>query len=116
MIYQIFENWSSLKEKLIKVNSFPYCVQTKQRRLDDLNLGRQVIAKHKNGRYYHANIVEVQRHRMYEVDFDDGSVSDDLLPEDIVVSELYYVECFQSCLFPDGVLKYFCTVKYFGKW
>lgn len=30
--------------------------------------------------------MEVQRNRLYEVDFDDGSVSDDLLPEDIVVS------------------------------
>lgn len=45
-----------------------------------------MIAKHKNGRYYHATIMEVQRNRLYEVDFDDGSVSDDLLPEDIVVS------------------------------
>ncbi|XP_076440211.1 lysine-specific demethylase 4A-like isoform X3 [Babylonia areolata] len=56
----------------------------KQRRLDDLFVGSQVIAKHKNGRYYHANIVEVSRHKQYEVDFDDGSVSFDLLPEDIV--------------------------------
>lgn len=56
----------------------------KQRRLDDLFVGARVIAKHKNGRYYHANIVEVSRHKLYEVDFDDGSVSFDLLPEDIV--------------------------------
>lgn len=49
-------------------------------------MGSQVIAKHKNGRYYHATIMEVARHKLYEVDFDDGSVSYDLLPEDIVVS------------------------------
>ena len=49
-------------------------------------MGGRVIAKHKNGRYYHATILEVTRHKLYEVDFDDGSVSFDLLPEDIVVS------------------------------
>lgn len=58
--------------------------KNKQRRLDDLLVGGKVIAKHKNGRYYHASIIEVSRHKLYEVDFDDGSVSDDLLPEDIV--------------------------------
>nr|KAG5697397.1 hypothetical protein BaRGS_008823 [Batillaria attramentaria] len=58
--------------------------KTRQRRLDDLSVGGQVIAKHKNGRFYHATIVDVNRHKLYEVDFDDGSVSDDLLPEDIV--------------------------------
>lgn len=58
--------------------------KVKHRRLDDLYVGGQVVAKHKNGRYYHATILEVSRHKLYEVDFDDGSVSDDLLPEDIV--------------------------------
>ena len=64
------------------------CFQSKQRQLDDLYVGSQVIAKHKNGRYYHATIMEVERCKLYEVDFDDGSVSFDLLPEDIVVSTI----------------------------
>lgn len=55
-----------------------------QRQLNDLIVGDKVIAKHKNGRYYHAKIGEVSRRKLYEVDFDDGSVSDDLLPEDVV--------------------------------
>lgn len=66
-------------------------IQSKQRQLNDLYVGSQVIAKHKNGRYYHATITEVTRSKLYEVDFDDGSVSFDLLPEDIVVSMIAQV-------------------------
>ena len=62
------------------------CVQNVTRLLDDLFVGNVVVAKHKNGRFYHSSIVAVVRHKLYEVDFDDGSVSYDLLPEDIVVS------------------------------
>ena len=69
------------------------CFQSKQRQLNDLYVGSQVIAKHKNGRYYHATITEVARYKLYEVDFDDGSVSFDLLPEDIVVSIITQAFC-----------------------
>lgn len=54
--------------------------------LQDLMEGELVIAKHRNRRFYWAKIVDVCKKRLYEVDFEDGSFSEDLLPEDIEVS------------------------------
>ncbi|KAH9487560.1 Lysine-specific demethylase 4A [Bulinus truncatus] len=51
--------------------------------LQDLKEGDIVVAKHKNRRYYWARVIDVCKKRLYEVDFDDGSFSEDLLPEDI---------------------------------
>lgn len=56
--------------------------------LQDLNQGDKVVAKHKNRRFYWARVIHVQRNRLYEVDFDDGSFSEDLLPEDIEVNQM----------------------------
>lgn len=79
--------------------------------------GDKVIAKHKNGRYYQCKIVDTDQQIFCEVDFDDGSFSNDLLPEDIKVSlhsvwytaaafyrdegkkeETLYVSCLWLCL------------------
>lgn len=49
--------------------------------------GQGVICKHKNGRYYHCQVKQLIKATFYEVVFDDGSFSDDLLPEDIVVRD-----------------------------
>lgn len=49
-------------------------------------MGQKVICKHKNGRYYHSEVVELTTATFYEVVFDDGSYSDNLYPEDIEVS------------------------------
>ncbi|MCI4391046.1 hypothetical protein PGIGA_G00129840 [Pangasianodon gigas] len=46
--------------------------------------GQKVICKHKNGRYYQCEVVELTKATFYEVIFDDGSFSDNLFPEDIV--------------------------------
>uniref|UniRef100_A0A8D3CR17 [histone H3]-trimethyl-L-lysine(9) demethylase n=1 Tax=Scophthalmus maximus TaxID=52904 RepID=A0A8D3CR17_SCOMX len=43
-----------------------------------------VICKHKNGRYYQCDVVQLSKETFYEVNFDDGSFSDNLFPEDIV--------------------------------
>uniref|UniRef100_A0A3Q2EJV5 [histone H3]-trimethyl-L-lysine(9) demethylase n=1 Tax=Cyprinodon variegatus TaxID=28743 RepID=A0A3Q2EJV5_CYPVA len=51
--------------------------------LRDLAEGQKVICKHKNGRYYHSEVVELTTATFYEVVFDDGSYSDNLFPEDI---------------------------------
>lgn len=51
--------------------------------LRDLVMGQKVICKHKNGRYYHSEVVELTTATFYEVVFDDGSYSDNLFPEDI---------------------------------
>lgn len=50
----------------------------------ELEKGQKVICKHKNGRYYHCEVVELTKATFYEVIFDDGSFSDNLFPEDIV--------------------------------
>ncbi|KAM8839787.1 lysine-specific demethylase 4A [Synchiropus picturatus] len=49
----------------------------------ELTVGQRVIAKHKNGRYYHSEVQELSTVTFYEVIFDDGSYSDNLFPEDI---------------------------------
>ena len=66
---------------------FEYLFQTKPRHVVDIDEHEHVLAKHKNGRYYQAEVKAVERNMYYEVDFDDGSFSDNLFPEDIVVSE-----------------------------
>ncbi|KAG9341539.1 hypothetical protein JZ751_019045 [Albula glossodonta] len=50
----------------------------------ELAVGQRVICKHKNGRYYQCEVVQLTKETFYEVNFDDGSFSDNLFPEDIV--------------------------------
>ncbi|XP_036409571.1 lysine-specific demethylase 4A isoform X2 [Megalops cyprinoides] len=50
----------------------------------ELEVGQKVICKHKNGRYYQCEVVQLTKATFYEVIFDDGSFSDNLFPEDIV--------------------------------
>uniref|UniRef100_W5M9S3 [histone H3]-trimethyl-L-lysine(9) demethylase n=1 Tax=Lepisosteus oculatus TaxID=7918 RepID=W5M9S3_LEPOC len=52
--------------------------------LRELCVGQKVICKHKNGRYYQCEVVRLTKETFYEVNFDDGSFSDNLFPEDIV--------------------------------
>uniref|UniRef100_A0AAZ3NNK9 [histone H3]-trimethyl-L-lysine(9) demethylase n=1 Tax=Oncorhynchus tshawytscha TaxID=74940 RepID=A0AAZ3NNK9_ONCTS len=52
--------------------------------MQELEVGQQVICKHKNGRYYQCEVLELlTTATFYEVVFDDGSYSDNLFPEDI---------------------------------
>lgn len=53
--------------------------------MNELTVGQKVICKHKNGRYYQCDVVQLSKETFYEVNFDDGSFSDNLFPEDIVV-------------------------------
>lgn len=57
--------------------------------MQELEVGQQVICKHKNGRYYQCEVLELTTATFYEVVFDDGSYSDNLFPEDIEVRKLY---------------------------
>ena len=59
--------------------------QTNRDVLPDVKVGDVVIAKHKNCRYYHCNVVDTRTEIFYEVDFDDGSFSKNMFPEDIEV-------------------------------
>ncbi|XP_053100730.1 lysine-specific demethylase 4A isoform X2 [Hemicordylus capensis] len=52
--------------------------------LQDLAVGQAVISKHKNGRFYQCEVINLSKETFYEVNFDDGSFSDNLYPEDIV--------------------------------
>lgn len=53
--------------------------------LQSITAGQKVISKHKNGRFYQCEVVRLTTETFYEVNFDDGSFSDNLYPEDIVV-------------------------------
>ena len=52
----------------------------------EIESGDRVWAKHKNGRYYRGKISDVKEQMFIEMDFDDGSYSKDMYPEDIAVS------------------------------
>lgn len=54
--------------------------------LQSITAGQKVISKHKNGRFYQCEVVRLTTETFYEVNFDDGSFSDNLYPEDIVVT------------------------------
>lgn len=60
--------------------------------MTELKLGDKVYAKHKNTRYYLCNIVNADSQIYYSVDFEDGSFSDDLYPDDLDVSVISYYQ------------------------
>jgi len=82
---------------VLNVMCLPFCcyvaVQQKRCRANMLPVafGDRVLAKHKNGRYYHAIVLSVSDVVYYKVAFDDGSYSNDMYPEDIEVSK---TDCF----------------------
>lgn len=60
-------------------------LQRNKAAMRELSVGQKVICKHKNGRYYQCEVIQLTKETFYEVNFDDGSFSDNLFPEDIVV-------------------------------
>ena len=61
-------------------------LQPANRPLPKVSEGDTVIARHKNGRYYRSQVTGWRAQTFYHVDFDDGSFSEDLYPEDVLVS------------------------------
>ncbi|KAL3869805.1 hypothetical protein ACJMK2_042440 [Sinanodonta woodiana] len=57
--------------------------KNKPRHLRELKKGDKVYAKHRNTRYYLVDVIDKSSQTLYEIDFDDGSFSNDTLPEDI---------------------------------
>ncbi|XP_042198776.1 lysine-specific demethylase 4B-like [Callorhinchus milii] len=49
-----------------------------------LSLGQMVIAKKRNGLYYKCKVIGTSAQTFYEINFEDGSYSDDVYPENIV--------------------------------
>ncbi|XP_029003399.1 lysine-specific demethylase 4A [Betta splendens] len=62
----------------------PAQIERNKATMHELTVGQKVICKHKNGRYYQCDVVQLSKETFYEVNFDDGSFSDNLFPEDIV--------------------------------
>lgn len=50
-----------------------------------VSLGQIVITKNRNGLYYRCRVIGTTAQTFYEVNFDDGSYSDNLYPESITV-------------------------------
>ncbi|XP_075997694.1 lysine-specific demethylase 4A isoform X2 [Genypterus blacodes] len=61
----------------------PTQIERNKAAMHELTVGQKVICKHKNGRYYQCDVVQLSKETFYEVNFDDGSFSDNLFPEDI---------------------------------
>ncbi|XP_056270042.1 lysine-specific demethylase 4A isoform X2 [Pseudoliparis swirei] len=62
----------------------PTQIERNKSAMHELTVGQKVICKHKNGRYYQCDVVQLSKETFYEVNFDDGSFSENLFPEDIV--------------------------------
>uniref|UniRef100_A0A8B9LP11 [histone H3]-trimethyl-L-lysine(9) demethylase n=1 Tax=Astyanax mexicanus TaxID=7994 RepID=A0A8B9LP11_ASTMX len=62
----------------------PVHLERNKETMRELSVGQKVICKHKNGRYYQCDVIQLSKETFYEVNFDDGSFSDNLFPEDIV--------------------------------
>uniref|UniRef100_A0A4W3JVA8 [histone H3]-trimethyl-L-lysine(9) demethylase n=1 Tax=Callorhinchus milii TaxID=7868 RepID=A0A4W3JVA8_CALMI len=57
---------------------------SQHRDLRVLSLGQMVIAKKRNGLYYKCKVIGTSAQTFYEINFEDGSYSDDVYPENIV--------------------------------
>lgn len=53
--------------------------------LPTIKVGDKVIAKHKNGRYYTCSVDDIKQQMFCEVDFEDGTYSNNMYPEDVEV-------------------------------
>lgn len=56
----------------------------KLKRTSNLTAGEKVIAKHRDGNYHEAVLMRIQPRTYVSVDFEDGTFSENLFPEDIV--------------------------------
>uniref|UniRef100_A0A803VD93 Lysine-specific demethylase 4B n=1 Tax=Ficedula albicollis TaxID=59894 RepID=A0A803VD93_FICAL len=66
----------------------------------EVALGQAVITKNRNGLYYRCRVIGSSTQTFYEVNFDDGSYSDNVYPESIIVSR----DCVQLGPPPEGEL------------
>ncbi|KAM4707667.1 lysine-specific demethylase 4C [Discoglossus pictus] len=72
---------------VVYITCFRHMINQKARSkgsVTQVSVGQTVIAKHKNTRYYNCMVTEVTSQTFYEILFDDGSISKDTFPEDIV--------------------------------
>uniref|UniRef100_A0AAY4BB79 [histone H3]-trimethyl-L-lysine(9) demethylase n=1 Tax=Denticeps clupeoides TaxID=299321 RepID=A0AAY4BB79_9TELE len=50
----------------------------------DISLGQQVIGRNSDGWFYRCTVIGIASQTLYEVNFDDGSYSDNVLPENLM--------------------------------
>uniref|UniRef100_A0A8D0C4T7 [histone H3]-trimethyl-L-lysine(9) demethylase n=1 Tax=Salvator merianae TaxID=96440 RepID=A0A8D0C4T7_SALMN len=55
----------------------------------EVSLGQTVITKNRNGLYYHCKVIGVTTQTFYEVNFEDGSYSDNVYPENIISRDCF---------------------------
>ncbi|XP_030073364.1 lysine-specific demethylase 4B isoform X2 [Microcaecilia unicolor] len=55
-----------------------------QNPMKEISLGQTVISKNRNGLYYKCKVIGMATQTFYEVNFDDGSYSDNVYPESIM--------------------------------
>ncbi|KAL0966676.1 hypothetical protein UPYG_G00298260 [Umbra pygmaea] len=77
------DDWPFIVHVTCYRHKSPHLPERNKASLRELEVGQQVICKHKNGRYYQCEVLELATATFYEVVFDDGSYSDNLFPEDI---------------------------------
>ncbi|XP_038239700.1 lysine-specific demethylase 4B isoform X2 [Dermochelys coriacea] len=65
----------------------------------EISLGQTVITKNRNGLYYRCKVIGMTTQTFYEVNFDDGSYSDNVYPESITSRD-----CIQMGPPPEGEL------------
>uniref|UniRef100_A0A8C8AQ88 Lysine-specific demethylase 4B n=1 Tax=Otus sunia TaxID=257818 RepID=A0A8C8AQ88_9STRI len=65
----------------------------------EVTLGQTVITKNRNGLYYRCKVIGMTTQTFYEVNFDDGSYSDNVYPESIISRD-----CIQMGPPPEGEL------------
>lgn len=63
-------------------------------------LGQAVITKNRNGLYYRCRVIGTSTQTFYEVNFDDGSYSDNVYPESIIVRQLWDTPVSQAAQAP----------------
>uniref|UniRef100_A0A674EM04 [histone H3]-trimethyl-L-lysine(9) demethylase n=1 Tax=Salmo trutta TaxID=8032 RepID=A0A674EM04_SALTR len=77
------DDWPFIVHVTCYRHKSPVLPERNKAAMQELEVGQQVICKHKNGRYYQCEVLELTTATFYEVIFDDGSYSDNLFPEDI---------------------------------
>ncbi|XP_064798448.1 lysine-specific demethylase 4A-like [Oncorhynchus masou masou] len=77
------DDWPFIVHVTCYRHKSPVLPERNKAAMRELEVGQNVICKHKNGRYYQCEVLELTIAIFYEVVFDDGSYSDNLFPEDI---------------------------------
>uniref|UniRef100_A0A8C9MWW9 Lysine-specific demethylase 4B n=1 Tax=Serinus canaria TaxID=9135 RepID=A0A8C9MWW9_SERCA len=85
---------------VVSITCFKHKAANQNVGFGEVALGQTVITKNRNGLYYRCRVIGTSTQTFYEVNFDDGSYSDNVYPESIIVSR----DCIQMGPPPEGEL------------